>query len=232
MRLRGDAPLILKRSESYIGVMIDDLVARGVEEPYRIFTSRSEYRLMLRQDNADLRLTEIGYRIGLVDEERYALYRRKKEYIEGERRRLREKQFQPGGEIDRLLASRGSAPLQHAITAEELLRRPEISYRRLLNFERITPPPLPPGTLNEVENQVKYSGYIEKQQRAVERTARQLEIKIPPISITARRCTSRRRRARSWPGRGPIPWARPPGWRGSLPQTSPCCCFTCSGRAC
>ena len=180
MRLRGDAPLILKRSESYIGVMIDDLVARGVEEPYRIFTSRSEYRLMLRQDNADLRLTEIGYRIGLVDEERYALYRRKKEYIEGERRRLREKQFQPGGEIDRLLASRGSAPLQHAITAEELLRRPEISYWRLLNFERITPPPLPPGTLNEVENQVKYSGYIEKQQRAVERTARQLEIKIPP----------------------------------------------------
>ncbi|HPU01624.1 MAG: tRNA uridine-5-carboxymethylaminomethyl(34) synthesis enzyme MnmG [Firmicutes bacterium] len=179
LRLRGEEPLILKRSESYIGVMIDDLVTRGVEEPYRIFTSRSEYRLLLRQDNADLRLTEIGRRIGLVDDERYAVYRRKKEFIESERRRLRERLFRPE-EINPLLESLGSAPLQQPISAEELLRRPEISYGRLLEFEGITPPPLPPGTLSEVENQVKYSGYIEKQQRAVERTARQMEMVIPP----------------------------------------------------
>lgn len=178
-RLRGEEPLILKRSESYIGVMIDDLVTRGVEEPYRIFTSRSEYRLLLRQDNADLRLTETGYRIGLVSEERCALYRRKKEFIDSERRRLRERQFLPGREFDRHLVSWGSTPLQHPVSAEELLRRPEISYRRLLDFEKITPPRLPPGTINEVENQVKYSGYIEKQQRALERTARQVEKTIP-----------------------------------------------------
>ena len=178
-RLQGEEPLILKRSESYIGVMIDDLISRGVEEPYRIFTSRSEYRLLLRQDNADLRLTEKGYRIGLVSEERYALYRQKKEFIESELRRLQKIRFQPGEEMDRQLGAWGSAPLQHSLPAEELLRRPEISYRRLLDFEKIALPQLPPGSVEEVENQIKYSGYIEKQQRAVERAARHYEKKIP-----------------------------------------------------
>lgn len=179
LRLRQDEPLILDRSESYIGVMIDDLISRGVEEPYRIFTSRSEYRLLLRQDNADLRLTEKGYRIGLVSKARHALYRKKKEFIEREQLRLRKTRYYPGGGLDRRLADWGSAPLQHPLTAEELLRRPEISYHRLLDYEQTVPSGLPPGTFNEVENQVKYSGYIEKQQRAVERTARHLEKKIP-----------------------------------------------------
>lgn len=178
-RIRGKEPLILKRSESYIGVMIDDLVSRGVEEPYRVFTSRSEYRLLLRQDNADLRLTETGYQIGLVDEERYALYRRKKNFIDSERRRLQKNRFLPGDKIDRQLTAWGTAPLQHPVSAEELLRRPEVTYRRLLDFEGRQPPQMPPGTFNEVENQVKYSGYIKKQQRTVERAAYHHEKVIP-----------------------------------------------------
>ena len=175
---RGGKPLILKRSEAYIGVMIDDLVTQSREEPYRIFTSRSEYRLLLRQDNADLRLTETGYRIGLADEERHHRCRQKKDFIDRERRRLRETRHLPGGALDRQLAAWGSAPLQHPLSAEEVLRRPEVSYRRLLKFEGNQPPPAP-GTMNEVENQVKYSGYIKKQQRAVERAERHQEKPIP-----------------------------------------------------
>lgn len=178
-KIKNKEPLLLKRSESYIGVMIDDLVTRDVAEPYRIFTSRSEYRLLLRQDNADLRLTAIGCRLGLAGDERRALYLQKKDFIDNERRRLREKRYLPGGRIEKPLARWGSAPLQHPLTAEELLRRPEVSYRRLLDFEGIEPPPLPPGALSEVENQVKYSGYIQKQQRAVERAERHHDKKIP-----------------------------------------------------
>lgn len=179
-QLQEKEPFILKRSEAYIGVMIDDLVSRGVEEPYRIFTSRSEYRLLLRQDNADLRLTEKGYHTGLVSKERYGLYRLKKEFIDSELWRLKECRYQPGGEINRKLNTWGSAPLQRPLLAEELLRRPEVSYRGLLDFEKIALPLLPPGSIEEVENQVKYSGYIEKQRRAVEKAARQYEKKIPP----------------------------------------------------
>ncbi|NLY38574.1 MAG: tRNA uridine-5-carboxymethylaminomethyl(34) synthesis enzyme MnmG [Firmicutes bacterium] len=178
--LRKEEPFILKRSEAYIGVMIDDLVTRGVKEPYRIFTSRSEYRLLLRHDNADLRLTEYGYQLGLVDEARYKLYRRKKEYIEAELSRLDKIRFNPGGAIDKQLPIWGSAPLQHPVTALELIRRPEISYRAFLEWEGRPLPDLPPGTLSELENRIKYAGYITKQEQAVERAARLYDKKIPP----------------------------------------------------
>ncbi|MEW5784382.1 MAG: tRNA uridine-5-carboxymethylaminomethyl(34) synthesis enzyme MnmG, partial [Bacillota bacterium] len=179
-RIMGKAPLILQRSEAYIGVMIDDLVTRGVQEPYRIFTSRGEYRLLLRQDNADLRLTEQGYALGLVDEERYRAYRRKKEYIEAELIRLEQTRYKPGDALEKQLSAWGSAPLQHPVSAQELIRRPELSYRAFLEWEGRPAPELPPGTENELENRIKYAGYIAKQEQAVERAARLYNRAIPP----------------------------------------------------
>ncbi len=178
-KVQGKEPLLLKRSEAYIGVMIDDLVTRGVQEPYRIFTSRGEYRLLLRQDNADIRLTETGYRLGLVGEERYNLYRQKKKYISQELSRLRSITFTPGGAMDKQLRQWQSAPLQHPVTAEELLRRPEISYKAFMAWEGKEIPPLPPGTLSELENQIKYAGYIAKQEQEVARQARLYDKIIP-----------------------------------------------------
>jgi tRNA uridine 5-carboxymethylaminomethyl modification enzyme len=178
-KLKGEEPFTLKRSEAYIGVMIDDLVTRGVQEPYRVFTSRGEFRLLLRQDNADLRLTETGYQIGLVDGRRYELFQQKKEFLEKELERLKGMNLTPGGAIDRQLALWKSAPLQHPVSAEELIRRPEISYRSFLAWEKKTAPDLPPGTLSELENQIKYAGYIAKQEQEVARSSR-LHDKIIP----------------------------------------------------
>jgi tRNA uridine 5-carboxymethylaminomethyl modification enzyme len=172
-------PLILKRNEAYIGVMIDDLVTRGVMEPYRIFTSRSEYRLLLRQDNADLRLTEKGRQIGLVDDQRYQLYRRKKYFIAEEIERLSSLRYNPGSRIENFLTAQGSSQLQHPVTALELIRRPEISYLTFRNWEEKELPALPQGTINELENQIKYAGYIDKQQQMVEKANRLYEKKIP-----------------------------------------------------
>ncbi len=180
LALKGEGPFILGRNEAYIGVMIDDLVTRGVEEPYRIFTSRSEYRLLLRQDNADLRLTEKGHHLGLVDDELYALYRQKEDFVHKELSRLEASRYNPGGDMDRWLAEKGSAPLQHPVTAQELIRRPEVSYRSFLAWEKREPPDgLSPGTLNELENQIKYAGYIAKQKNEVSRTERLQERVIP-----------------------------------------------------
>ena len=178
--IRGQEPFTLKRSEAYIGVMIDDLVTRGVQEPYRVFTSRGEFRLLLRQDNADLRLTETGRRLGLVDDRRYNIYREKKEYIEKEMARLKAVSLTPGGAVDRQLETWKSAPLQHPVTAEDLLRRPEITYPAFMEWEGKAPPSgLPPGTLIELENQIKYAGYIAKQEQEVARSAR-LQNKVIP----------------------------------------------------
>ncbi len=177
--LLGKEPFILKRSEAYIGVMIDDLVIRGVQEPYRVFTSRGEFRLLLRQDNADLRLTETGCQLGLVDGRRYDLFKQKKEFIEKELLRLRGVNLTPGGPIDRQLSEWKSSPLQHPVTAEELIRRPEISYRDFLAWEEKAAPELPPGTLNELENQIKYAGYITKQEQEVARSSRLHDKVIP-----------------------------------------------------
>lgn len=177
--LKNREPLILRRNEAYIGVMIDDLVTRGVREPYRIFTSRGEYRLLLRQDNADLRLTEKSRSIGLVDEERYCLYLAKKNFIEKELTRLESTRYNPGSAIEDFLSSQRSAAPKHPVSALELIRRPEISYYSYLTWEGMKIPELPQGTINELESQIKYAGYINKQQQMIEKTARMHDKRIP-----------------------------------------------------
>ncbi len=177
--LKSEEPLVLKRSEAYIGVMIDDLVTRGIQEPYRIFTSRGEYRLLLRQDNADLRLTEKSWSIGLIDEERYRLHLEKKIFIEEELARLEKTRHNPGSAIETFLGKHHSSTPKQPISALELIRRPEINYPAYLEWENKDLPELPPGTIKELENQIKYAGYIAKQGLAVEKTARMHDKRIP-----------------------------------------------------
>lgn len=194
-RISRQEALVLKRSEAYIGVMIDDLVTKGVQEPYRIFTSRSEYRLLLRQDNADLRLTEKGRNLGLIDDERYNLYRGKKEFLENELSRLEKTRHNPGGPVEKLLAEKKSTALKHPVSAIELIRRPEISYQDYLTWEGNRFADLPPGTMAELENQVKYAGYINKQEQMVEKTAR-LHDKMIPEGFDYRKAKNLSREAR------------------------------------
>lgn len=168
LAVQGRDPLILDRSEAYIGVMIDDLVTRGVTEPYRMFTSRAEYRLLLRSDNADLRLRDQGFRIGLVRPPDYERFRRKREQIAAEVARLESTKITPTAAVNSLLAEFGSAPIKSAVVLADLLRRPEIEYPMLA---RLAPPPqeLPPAVVEQVTIQVKYQGYIERQLAQVER---------------------------------------------------------------
>lgn len=165
-KILGKEALILDRSEAYIGVLIDDLVTKGTEEPYRMMTSRAEYRLTLRQDNADLRLTEKGYKIGLVSEERYRKYLNKKLLTEEEIERLSKLRLNPSEETNKILKEMNTAPLTKGISMKELLRRPEITYDSCapLDPER---PKLVRQIRVQVETEIKYEGYIEKQMQRI-----------------------------------------------------------------
>lgn len=166
LKLEGKDPFIIKRSEGYIGVLIDDLVTKGTNEPYRMMTSRCEYRLSLRQDNADMRLTEYAYRIGLASEERYNRMLEKKNRIEGELEKLKSKFIGPKEETNAYLESLGTTALKTAVTLEELLRRPEIHYNNLAKFMELALDK--PDEILELETIVKYDGYIKKQNKEIE----------------------------------------------------------------
>ena len=175
--VREEEPLVIDRSQGYIGVLIDDLVTKGTDEPYRMFTSRAEYRLLLREDNADLRLTEIGKKLGLVDDERWELYLDKKEKLQKAMKFLKETKISPDL-VNGYLRSIGSTPLKSGIKIYELLKRPEVEIDKL--SELISDlKEFPNDILSEIETEIKYSGYIEKQLREVEKFKKFENMKLP-----------------------------------------------------
>ena len=180
-KVKGRESVILDRSQAYIGVLIDDIVTKGTNEPYRMMTSRAEYRLLLRQDNTDLRLTEIGHEVGLISEERYQKFLEKKKQIEDEIERIENTVVKPTEEVNTLLASYNSSPLTTGARMAELLRRTEISYESLKTIDKKRVE-LPDEVKKEVEIEVKYKGYIKLQQAQVEKF-RKLEKKLLPQDI-------------------------------------------------
>ena len=178
LKIKRDNPFLLGRSEAYIGVLIDDLVTKGTNEPYRMFTSRVEYRLILREDNADLRLTTKGYQIGLVAEKKSRMVERKKRLVQKEIDRLGSIKIVPGERINRKIKELGSSPLRRPITGKDFLRRPEISYCTLRTLDAKTPL-LEDSLAEEVEIEVKYQGYIRRQESEVERFKRMEGMRIP-----------------------------------------------------
>jgi tRNA uridine 5-carboxymethylaminomethyl modification enzyme len=162
LKIKGEEPMVLTRDSSYIGTLIDDLVTKGTEEPYRMMTSRSEYRLLLRQDNADLRLTEIGHRVGLIGEERYSAFLEKKALIEAEIDRINRTNIAPTKEVNELLREHNSTEISTGIKLSELLRRPELGYKILAKIDPERPH-LPSAVCRTVEISVKYEGYIKRE---------------------------------------------------------------------
>ena len=181
LTLQGKAPVILTRDMAYLGVLTDDLTTKGTDEPYRMMTSRAEHRLMLRQDNADLRLTEIGYRAGLAGEERLERTRRKREETEKWIRRMRTTRFAPGEKLNTWLREAGEPEADGSLNEEELLRRPAVTMERLT---RLDPElgQMSPAAAEQAEISIKYAGYLEKQEQMI-RKARQMEETLLPEDL-------------------------------------------------
>ena len=167
LKLKNREPLILHRSDAYIGVLIDDIVTKGTNEPYRMMTSRAEYRLLLRQDNADLRLTQKGYEVGLIKEERYQKFLKKKENIEKEIERLRTTTIKPSKEVNEFLEAHNSSTIDVGVKLAELLKRTELTYKDLAEIDE-NRPELTRAEREQAEIQIKYEGYIKLQQKQVE----------------------------------------------------------------
>lgn len=180
-KIKGKDPVILDRSDAYIGVLIDDIVTKSTTEPYRMMTSRAEYRLLLRQDNADLRLTEIGHEIGLISDERYERFLKKKEEIEKEIERLKTTNAKPNEETNKFLREQGTSEITAGTKLSELLKRTEITYKSLAEIDKKRPD-LDRQVTEEVEIMVKYDGYIEMQKRQVE-GFKKLEKKLLPENL-------------------------------------------------
>lgn len=180
LKVQGKPELILKRSDAYIGVMIDDLVTKGTLEPYRLLTSRAEYRLILRHDNADMRLTEIGYEIGLVDEERYAIFKKRQMQFENELERLDSIKLKPVSETNKRIQELGFKPLTDALTAKEFMRHPQITYAVATDFVGCADEPLDSKVIELLETEIKYEGYIKKALDQVAKMKRMEEKRIPP----------------------------------------------------